>query len=56
MLDIIAHYGVILLAVVGGASAICKAIAPLTSTKLDDEAATFLDKVYALISKIALNP
>ncbi len=56
MLDQVMHYCTIALAVVGAASVFCKAIAPLTSTKLDDEAATWLDKIATLMSSIALNP
>lgn len=42
--------------VVMGASIIVKAIAPFTSTTADDEAASFLDKAYAWLNKVALNP
>jgi hypothetical protein len=46
-----------ILAIVGAASVAVHAIAPFTTSTLDDAAATFLDKVYAFISKwIALNP
>jgi hypothetical protein len=61
--DVIAWLGsnwstilVTLLAVIGGASIIVKAIAPLTATDADDKAAAWLDKVHEWLSKIALNP
>lgn len=41
--------------IVMGASLIVKAIAPHTSTEVDDKAAGFLDKVYGWLSKLALN-
>ena len=44
------------LSIVGGASIIVKAVAPFTSNTKDDEAAVWLDKVHAWLSKIALNP
>jgi len=42
--------------VVMGASIMVKAIAPHTSTQVDDDAAKFLDKVHAWLNKIAINP
>lgn len=42
--------------VVMGASLAVKAIAPLTKTDKDDRAASWLTKVYTLLSKLALNP
>lgn len=45
-----------LVAIVGGATAIVRAIAPLTSTRRDDDAVTWLDKVFKWLSKIAVNP
>ena len=42
------------LAIVGGASVILKAVAPLTENKWDDKAAGLLPKLHALLSKIAL--
>lgn len=42
--------------VVMGASIIVKAIAPLTSTKIDDRAGKWLTTAHRWISKIALNP
>lgn len=57
---IVANYLTIIttiLTVIGGASVAIHAIAPFTSTTVDDEAATFIDKVYAFLSKwVALNP
>ena len=44
------------LAVIGSASLIVKSIAPLTANKKDDKVAGWLDKVHALLSKLALNP
>jgi len=44
-----------LLSIVGGASIIVKAIAPLTANTKDDEVAGWLDKVHGWLSKIALN-
>lgn len=46
---------VTLLSIIGGASVIVRAIAPLTSTTKDDEAVRFLDKVYGWLNKLALN-
>ena len=49
-----------LLAVIGGASVMVHAVAPLTKSKKDDKAAAWLDKVAgwlgAVASKVALNP
>ena len=42
--------------VVMGASIMVRAIAPLTSTEVDDNAAKFLDKVHGWLNKIAINP
>ena len=42
--------------VVMGASIIVKAIAPFTATNKDDRAGSWLDKVHAWLSKVALNP
>jgi hypothetical protein len=43
-------------AIVMAASIAVKAIAPLTDNTADDRAASWLDKVHAWLSKIALNP
>lgn len=42
--------------VVGGASMIVKAIAPLTKSNLDNRIVKWLDKLHSLLSKVALNP
>jgi hypothetical protein len=42
------------LAFVGGAAALCKVVAPLTDTKVDDKLAGALSKLYGLLSKLAL--
>jgi hypothetical protein len=46
----------VVLTVVGAASVAVKLIAPLTATKTDDKVAGWLDKVVAVLSKLALNP
>lgn len=60
LLTWLAQYWVVLLAAAGsvvmGASLTVKALAPYTSTKKDDDMATFLDKVHKWLSKVALNP
>ncbi len=43
------------LAVVGGASALVRAVAPLTKTKVDDKLAGALSFLHKLLSKVALN-
>lgn len=60
---LVGNWGVIvttLLAVIGGASVMVKAIAPLTKSKADDKAAAWLDKAAGWLSrvasKVALNP
>lgn len=45
--------GVLML--VGGASILVKLIAPLTKTKVDDKAASLLDRVKSFLEKLALN-
>jgi hypothetical protein len=42
--------------VVMGASLMVKAIAPYTKNTADDKAASFLDRAYKWLNKIALNP
>ena len=44
------------LAVVGGASVLVLAIAPLTKTKADDKLGAALKAVHNLLGKVALNP
>jgi len=46
---------VAVLAVIGGASAAVKVIAPLTDSKLDDKLAGWLSKAHSFLSKLALN-
>ena len=56
---IIANYTVILVAVVsviGGASVIVRAIAPLTKSTADNKVAKVLGKIHGWLSKIAMNP
>ena len=53
-----ANWGLIittLLAVIGGASIMVKAIAPLTRSDSDDKLVSFLEKVQAWLAKLALN-
>lgn len=47
---------VVVLAVIGAASAAVKVIAPLTKTTRDDRLAKWLDVVVSWLSKVALNP
>lgn len=47
---------VVILTVIGAASVVVKAIAPLTASKTDDKVAGWLDKVHAWLSRVALNP
>lgn len=47
---------VTVLSVIGGASVILRAIAPLTKNKIDDKALTFLGKAHKFLSKLALTP
>jgi hypothetical protein len=42
--------------IIAAASAIVKIIAPYTDTKKDDKAATWLDKIYSFLNKVALTP
>ena len=44
------------LAIVGGASALVLAVAPLTKTKVDDKLGGALSALHGLLSKVALNP
>jgi len=56
---ILAHYMdvlIVLSAVIAGASVICKALAPLTKSTVDDRAAGWLDRAHGWLSVIALNP
>lgn len=43
-------------AIVGGASALVLAVAPLTKTKVDDKLGGLLNKLHGLLSKVALHP
>jgi len=44
------------LAIIGGASVIVAAIAPLTKSDKDDKAASWLKKIHGWLSKVAINP
>ena len=46
----------VVLAVIGGASVVVKAVAPLTNTTVDDKLGGALTWLYNLLSRIALNP
>lgn len=59
MIDwIVAHWADLLIGasgIVAGSSVALHAIAPLTKTDKDDRAASWLDKVSAVLSKLSLN-
>lgn len=56
LLDSLPQIITVALAVVGGASLMVAAIAPLTENKKDDEVASWLKKVHTFLSKVAVNP